>query len=546
MAFASSRSQLIARSVSRSHGGAVVLDDVSMMVTPRSRIGLLGPNGVGKSTLLRILAGLEHADAGSVQRSPASMTVGLLDQEPGGWPGATIRSFLAASTGVDNADTEVRRATDAMAEDLDSIQRYTDALDRFDRLGGHDFEARAAATAAGLGFVSLDARLDELSGGQRTRVALAAIELARFDTLLLDEPTNDLDADALERLEALVRGFAGGVVVVSHDRAFLDACVDRFVELDQFTRRATEFVGSWSEYVAERERRREHAQEAHDAAVAERARLQRSAQKIRQDSSAAVGRVKRSDEPDKHVRFGKASGAQNHAAGAARLERKLERIEVPDAPRDRWTLKMDLAPASRGSDVVARLSQVTVDRGSFRLGPLDLDIARGELIALVGPNGSGKSTLLHLIAGDLPCSSGARTLGPSVVPGIVDQDRDPFVPGEDLLTMIARTTGAKGADARSLLAKFELGADDVQRPATELSPGERTRAALAMLAARRTNLLLLDEPTNHLDLAAIEQLEEALRTYPGTFVIATHDRRLLETIGITRTIELGSGTAQRE
>ncbi len=546
MAFASSRSQLIARSVSTSHGGAVVLEDVSMVVAPGARIGLLGPNGVGKSTLLRILAGLEHADAGSVQRSPASMTVGMLDQEPGGVPGTTIRSFLASATGVGAADAELRRATDAMAEDLDSIQRYTDALDRFDRLGGHDFGPRAAATAAELGFESLDARLHELSGGQRTRVALAAIELARFDTLLLDEPTNNLDAEALERLEALVRGFAGGVVVVSHDRAFLDACVNRFVELDQFTRRATEFVGSWSEYVAERERRREQAQHAHDAAVAERARLQRSAQKIRQDSTAAVGRVTRSDEPDKYVRFAKASGAQNHAAGAARLERKLERIEVPDAPRDRWMLKMDLAPASRGSDVVARLSHVTVDRGSFRLGPLDLDIARADRIALVGPNGSGKSTLLHVIAGDLASTSGTRTLGPSVVPGIVDQDRDPFARGEDLLTMIARTTGAKGADARSLLAKFELGAEDVQRPATELSPGERTRAALAMLAARRTNLLLLDEPTNHLDLAAIEQLEEALRTYPGTFVIATHDRRLLETIGITRTIALGSGTAKRD
>ncbi|HEY6567233.1 MAG TPA: ABC-F family ATP-binding cassette domain-containing protein [Actinomycetota bacterium] len=516
-----------------------MLDHVGVVVAPGSRIGLLGPNGVGKSTLLRILAGLEHVDAGTVHRSPPSMTVGLLDQEPGGEPGATIRSFLASATGVGDAEVELRRATDAIADDLDSIQRYTDALDRFDRLGGHDFEAHAKATAAELGFTSLDRRIDELSCGQRTRVALAAIELARFDTLLLDEPTNNLDTEALERLEALVNGFPGGVVVVSHDRSFLDACVTRFVELDPFSRRSSEFVGSWSEYVLERERRREEARVAHHSAIAERARLQRSAQKIRQDSTAAVGRVTRSDEPDKYVRFAKASGAQNHAAGAAKLERKLERIEVPDAPRDRWMLKMDLAPASRGSDVVVRLVDASVDRGSFRLGPLDLDIARGDRLALVGPNGSGKSTLLHAIAGDLPLSSGVRSSGPSVVPGIVDQDRDPFLPDEDLLSMIARTTGTKGADARSLLAKFELGADDVQRPATELSPGERTRAALAMLVARRTNLLLLDEPTNHLDLAAIEQIEEALRTYPGTFVIATHDRRLLETIGITRTIRFG-------
>ncbi len=514
-----------------------MLDDVSVLVAPRSRVGLLGPNGVGKSSLLRILAGQDRPDAGTVRRSPATMTVGLLDQEPGGESHGTLRSFLASATGVGEATDALHRATRCMTEDLGSIQRFTETLELFDRLGGHDFGVRAATVAAGLGFRSLDVRVDQLSGGQRTRAALAAIELARFDVLLLDEPTNNLDAEALERLESMVRGFAGGIVVVSHDRAFLDACVDRFLELDPFTRRASEFVGSWSEYVADRERRRRQAQGAHDTAEAARDRLQRRAHQVRQESAAAVGRVKRSDEKDKFVRFAKISGAQRHAAGAAKLERQIERIEVPDAPRDRWVLQMDLAPASRGSDLVVRLLDATITRGSFRLGPINLDIVRTERIALVGPNGTGKSTLLGAIAGDLPMSEGTRTLGPSVVPGLLAQERDLLRPREDLLGMMERTTGSTGTDARSLLAKFELGADDVQRPATELSPGERTRAALAVLAARRTNLLLLDEPTNHLDLAAIEQLERALADYEGTFVIATHDRRLLETIGITRTID---------
>ena len=267
--------------------------------------------------------------------------------------------------------------------------------------------------------------------------------------------------------------------------------------------------------------------------------MQRRAQEIRGEAAAGVGRAKRDDEPDKYIRSAKAAGAQEHAAGAARIERKLEMIDVPDPPRERWQLKMDLAPATRGSDVVARLTAAVVRRGTFQLGPLDLEIARGERVALAGPNGAGKSTLLHAIAGDLPLTSGDRTTGPSVIPGLLDQDRDPFEPGEDLVAMVARTTGVVGAEARSLLAKFELGTDDVHRPGDELSPGERTRATLAVLAAVRTNLLLLDEPTNHLDLAAIEQLELALAGYRGTFVIATHDRRLLETIGITRTIGFG-------
>ena len=264
-----------------------------------------------------------------------------------------------------------------MTEDLASIQRYTDALEHLDRLGGHDFEPRAATVASELGFPGLGAPMDRLSGGQRTRAALAAIVLARFDVLLLDEPTNNLDADALERLEAFVAGFSGGIVVVSHDRAFLDSTVNRFVELDPFTRRASEFAGSWSDYVADRERRRNQAREAHDAALAERARLQRRAREIRGEAAAGAGRAKREDEPDKYIRSAKAAGAQEHAAGAARIERKLEKIDVPDAPRERWQLTMDLAPATRGSDVVARLTAAVVRRGTFQLGPLDLEIATG-------------------------------------------------------------------------------------------------------------------------------------------------------------------------
>ncbi len=533
-------SQLAARSLSFSHGAVEVLRDVSLRVTPRSRIGLLGPNGVGKSTLLQILAGLVSPGRGAVERSPASMMVGYLSQEPGGDTADSLGAYLARRTGVASAVADLDAASRAMTDDLVTIQRYSDALDRLDRLGGYDFESRAAAVATELGFRTLEVRMERLSGGQRTRAALAAIELARFDVLLLDEPTNNLDLGALERLEALVRGSQSGIVVVSHDRAFLDATVSRFVELDPFTRTATEFAGTWSDYVRTRELSHRRAMQAHQRAVDERRRLQRRAHAIRREAEAGANRAKRSpSDGDKAILFAKVGRAQGHAVKAAQVERRIDRIRIPDKPRERWELHLDLTPATHGSDIVVRLTHAVVRRGAFTLGPLDLDVARGDRIALVGPNGSGKSTLLNVMLGDLSLDGGGRSVGPGTILGVLDQDRDAFRSCEDLTSMFTRETGVRGAEARSLLAKFELGAEDVLRAGEELSPGERTRAALAVLSARRTNCLLLDEPTNHLDLAAIEGLEHALSTYRGTLVIATHDRRLLETIGVTRTIDLG-------
>ena len=532
--------QLSARAVSKSLGGRVVLDDVSVRVRPGSRIGLLGPNGVGKSTLLRILAGLDEPDAGTVERSPATLTAGLLDQEPEGMAGETLRGFLARRTGVATAIRSLDAAAAAMTEDLGSIQRYTDALERFERLGGHDFMPRAATVAAELGFHDLDVMMAELSGGQRTRAALAAIELARFDVLLLDEPTNDLDAEALERLESFVRGFAGGIVVVSHDRAFLDACVRRFVELDPFTRRASEFAGTWSEYIAERERRRQQQQREHDDAAAERARLQRRATRSGRKPARARGGRGAATSPTGSCGSAR-SRAHRATAPAPRSSSggsSASRCPTRRAPGGScaWTSHRPSAaarwsPASRApwcggatSDSghsTSRSRAVTASRWWVRT-------ARGSRPCCWRSRVTSSSPKAHARWGRASwpaCSTSAATRSARA-------------------RTCARCSRARpGCAARRrarLLATFELGADDVTRPASELSPGERTRAALAVLTARRTNLLLLDEPTNHLDLAAIEELEHALIGYRGTFVLATHDRRLLDTIGVTRTIDLSS------
>jgi ATPase subunit of ABC transporter with duplicated ATPase domains len=537
--------QLLARNVSIALGPNVVLRDVSLTVGPRARIGLLGPNGVGKSTLLRALAGLVAPDEGSVIRAPADATVGYLEQEPLAGSEETLLGMLERRTGVAAARATMERFASTMGEDLDAIERYTNAVARFGALGGYDLEGRAGRAIAEIGLPedALGRPVRTLSGGQRARAALAAITLSRADALLLDEPTNDLDLDGLARLESFLSTFPGGAVVVSHDRAFLDASVDRFVELDPFTHAATEFAGTWSEYERMRELRRERQREEHDRTRAERERLLAQARAMRNESAHGTAKIKKSGEPSKALKFAKTQRAEARGAKAVTMQRRAERVEVVDAPREPWVLRMDLAPRALGGDVIASLAGVVLARGAFRLGPIDLDVARGDRIALLGPNGSGKSTLLAALLGEIPLAAGSRSVGPATVLGALRQDRAEFQTSRPLLDTFTEVTGVRGAEARSLLAKFDLGADDVDRPGAELSPGERTRASLAVLAAAHVNCLVLDEPTNHLDIPAIEELERSLVAYPGTFVLATHDRRLLERVGITREVRLATAPA---
>jgi ATPase subunit of ABC transporter with duplicated ATPase domains len=532
--------QLSARHVHVSLGPIVVLRDVSLTVGPEARVGLLGPNGVGKSTLLKALAGLVMPDEGEVVRSPADATVGYLEQEPLSGSGETLLAMLERRNGVAAARREIAHLEATMGADLEAIQRYADAVARFGAIGGYDLTGRAAQLCEGLGLPPdvIERPVSTLSGGQRARAALAGITLSRADVLLLDEPTNDLDLDGLEALESFVSGFPGGIVVVSHDRAFLDRCVDRFVELDPFTREATPFTGSWSEYERIRELRREHQRRDHERTTAERARLLSQAREMRDQSAHGVAKVNRGDEPSNAIRFAKSQRAEGRGAKATTVQRRAERIEVVEAPREPWVLHMDLAPREVGGELVAQLAGAVIERGSFRLGPVDLEVRRGERIALIGPNGSGKSTMLGALLGEIPLRSGWRRVGTSTVFGTLRQDRTEFSGRRGLLATFEDLTGLRGGDARTLLAKFDLSAQDVVRPSSELSPGERTRASLAVLMARRVNCLVLDEPTNHLDIPAIEELERSLAIYPGTFLLATHDRRLLERVGLTRTMDL--------
>jgi ATPase subunit of ABC transporter with duplicated ATPase domains len=513
---------LSARHISKSYGSARVLVDVSLVVSPRSRIGLVGPNGIGKSTLLRVFAGLENPDAGEVVRSGV---VGYLPQEPEARAGETVRGYLARRTGVAAAEEELARREAALPE---RIEEHADALERFLALGGADLDSRAAATCASLGLdVALDRELASLSGGERARASLASILLARFDVFCLDEPTNDLDFEGLERLERFVGEAKAGIVVVSHDRDFLARVTTEVLEFGAETHRARHYAGGFAEY--ERLRALARDREAQEYA------------RYEEERGRATGLL--------HARRAqaRAGGAMANRRGTHALsskvraaEKRLERLEDPGKPWRPWELRLELPVARRSGDEVLQLRGAVVERGAFRLGPLDLDLRAGDRLAIVGPNGSGKSTVADALLGRVPLTTGTRRVGRSVDVGAIDQTRSRFAGDEPLLAVFARETGVAGEDARTLLAKLALGADDVLRPARSLSPGERTRAELAILVACGVNCLVLDEPTNHLDLEAVEQLEQALANYDGTLVVVSHDRRFLEAVAPTRTLELPS------
>jgi ATPase subunit of ABC transporter with duplicated ATPase domains len=532
-------------------GPRPLLAGVDLVLAPGARIGLVGPNGSGKSTLLRVLAGLRPADGGTVRLVPPAATVGYLPQEPDPRPGETVRAMLARRTAVAEASATLDAATAALdAEDTAATDRYAAALDRWMALGGADLDARVATVAADLGLpaTALDREVARLSGGQAARAQLAALLLARFDVFLLDEPTNDLDLDGLDRLERFVLGLDAPLMVVSHDRGFLERTVTAVAEIDDHGHTLTRYEGGWRAYLDERALARQHAEQAHRVYTDKRDVLSDRARTQRQWANQGLRRAKRSGETDKFIRHRNMQSSEHVAAKAKITDKALARLDTVDKPWEGWDLRLTIADAGRGGDVVARLADAVVERPGvdgtpgFRLGPVSLEVAWGDRLAVVGRNGSGKTTLLAALFGQLPLAAGSQWVGPSVVVGEISQRRDLFAGAPTLLAGFHAATGVVDrAAARSALAKFGLSSEHVERAPDSLSPGERTRATLAALQVRGVNVLVLDEPTNHLDLEAVEQLEQAVDAFAGTLVLVTHDRTMLDAVGIDRVVEVTSG-----
>ena len=524
-------------------GPLLVLSELSLTVAPTSRIGVVGPNGVGKSTLLACLSGELQPDAGTLSLAPPTANVGLLPQEPERLSGESVQGFLLRRTGVTAAQADLDAATaDLTVGAPGADDAFSLSLERWLDLGGADVESRAEEVCADIGLSPslLATDMTALSGGQAARASLASILLSRFDVFLLDEPTNDLDFAGLERLEGWVQALQSGLVLVSHDREFLSRTITSVLDIDGPLRTAKLYNGGWDAFLDHRAVAKQQARDAFEEYDDKRSGLVNQAQKQREQSVRGAVRAKRkAPDGDKLARGARMEAATHSASRVKTIEAQLGRLDEVEEPRKEWQLQMSIAPAPRSGEVVVVLTEAVVQRGAFTLGPLTLRLSYGERVALVGPNGSGKTTLLQALLGRIPLTSGERTLGSGIRLGEVDQTRELFAGDASVTQVLEERTDWPAGEVRTLLAKFGLRGEHALRPGASLSPGERTRAALALLQAVGVNLLILDEPTNHLDLPAIEQLEQALQGYEGTLMLVTHDRRLADAVAVTRTVTLG-------
>ncbi len=517
------------------HGDNTIFDGLSLTLSGTRRVGLVGPNGAGKTSLLRMLAGVAVPERGSVARDPGDR-VGYLPQEPPG-PELTIDRLLGAALGeVWTLHAELQQLQHRL-DDPDALVRYGEAQERFGGLGGWALEAQldGARDALGIAHVPLDAPLGSLSGGEAARALLAGVLLARPTVLLLDEPTNHLDLDGLAWLEDFLSGFDGAVLVVSHDRRFLDATVSQVWELSGGVLEAYE--GGYTAYREEKTRRRARQELAYEAQEKRRKRLQADIHATRGYAQHTENTASRAEAP-KLKRYAK-KVAKKAQSRERRLQRELDSEAHIDKPRRASALKVELEGAG-GGRLVAAVRDVTAGwDGEPLLHGVDLTVHGRDRIAITGPNGAGKTTLLSLLDGTLAPLAG--TVERPVRAAVLPQGPDALPADVPAVAFVRSHAEVSEGEARRLLGHFGLEGAAALRPLGRLSPGERARTAIAAMVAARAELLLLDEPTNHLDFPSLEVLETALREYPGAIVAISHDRAFLDAIGTERRLQVRDG-----
>ena len=499
---------LSATNLSKSFGAQDIFSGVSCALPHGGRVALVGPNGTGKTTLLRILAGLEEPTTGQVHRM-RGLTFGYLPQQADGQLDSERPVFdemLTVFAGLQTQAAELRRLEDRMADPHQrdaALERYGALADKFDHAGGYTYENRIRQTLSGVGFAPQDFSrpVNQLSGGQKTRALLAKLVLQEPGLLLLDEPTNHLDIEAVEWLEAALADFPGAVVVVAHDRYFLDAVAQSVWELS--TGRLETYSGNYTQYAAVRAERMER----------QKIDYERQMEQIAQE--------------EEFIRRNMAG--QNTRQAQGRLKR-LERVERLERPRDQKPLKLNLRAALRSGDIVLAARDLVIGYPGDEplLSVQDLELRRLQRVALWGPNGAGKTTFLRTVLGQLPPLKGQVWLGGSVKPGYLSQMHDGLNPDRSILDALLDVQNLPIEKARGLLGRYLFTGDDVFKPVSLLSGGERSRVALAALTLQGANFLLLDEPTNHLDLQSQEVLQDVLSDFNGTVLLVSHDRYLVD------------------
>ena len=522
---------LQARGITKSFGSRLILDGLDFDVEPGVRMGMIGPNGGGKSTLMRILAGEEHPDSGELT-ARRGLVVAYLAQQIEGDERDAAHTLRAARPDLDELEADLERVEAQISElggDLDrmtrALQRQEELIERWTAAGGPGFDGRARALLADVGVDDADLAKPTrvLSGGQRKLVGLAACLLRDPDLLLLDEPEAHLDVKARERMERLIRSFDGAVVAVSHDRYLLDETVGQIAELTGG--RVRLWPGNYSAYTIARELEFQRQQQAYVTQQKEIARLEEAIRRFKDWASRVVD--------------------ERHIKQARNKQRQIDRMEKIDRPvLERRKIALELRPHARGGERVVELAGAGVElAGRSILEAVDLTVLRGERVGVVGENGAGKSVLLRLLADELEPTTGERKAGPSIRFGRLAQDRRPDDPQATPLELVRRAAPMSEGEAVSRLMKFLFGYEQVRRPLHTLSGGEWTRLQLLLLMIEGANCLLLDEPTNHLDIESVEMLEAALEGFDGTAIFVSHDRYFLDRIA-DRIVEVSDGAVR--
>jgi len=502
-------SLVTAHNLAIAYGAQDVFAGVRFEIPHQARIALIGPNGSGKTSLLRLIAGLEQPTEGQIARA-RGLAIGYLPQDPDLTGQRTLfEEMRAVFASLEAQAAELRRLEKAMADPAtrdEALARYGPLLEAFEAAGGYTYEHRIRRVLAGLGFTDADLHrpLDQFSGGQKTRVLLARLLLQDPDLLLLDEPTNHLDVAAMEWLEGYLNDWPGALVVVAHDRAFLDAVAHQVWEL--FDGRLEVYPGNYSRYRtlrAERIARRRAEYERQQAFIAKTEEFIR-----------------------RHIAGQRTKEAQGR-------RKRLERMVRLEKPRDYRPPRLTLKSAGRSGNLVLGFYHLTVGYDPAR--PLftcdEVELRWRQRVALIGPNGSGKTTLLRTILGQVPPLAGRVRIGASVRIGYFAQAHEGLEPSRTVLDHVLEAGDLTVSQARHLLGRYHFSGDAVFKRVGDLSGGERTRVALALLALQGANLLLLDEPTNHLDIPSQEVLQAVLEGFEGTLLLVTHDRYLIQALG---------------